>query len=203
MLVKICGIQNEKDLEVARLAGADLVGFIVDPSSKHFIAPKTAFNLNKKLNSQQSVLVVDNIQPADQLYQDIQPDYIQLHSLNKDLLIYFKNQQVKTIQAINVVDRSVIKTALEIEGLVDFILLDSKKTNQPSSLHDLNISAEISSLIPGKIILAGGLKPANIQRAIKKVKPVGVDANSFLNKESGYKDLELAREFVALAKGIN
>ena len=46
------------------------------------------------------------------------------------------------------------------------------------------------------LILAGGLCPSNVSRAINDVKPSAVDVASGVENESGYKDFELVEKFI-------
>jgi len=49
------------------------------------------------------------------------------------------------------------------------------------------------------VILAGGLNPENVESAINKVNPYGIDANSGLENEEGLKDFEKIRLFARKA----
>jgi phosphoribosylanthranilate isomerase len=50
------------------------------------------------------------------------------------------------------------------------------------------------------VILAGGLDPDNVARAIREARPDGVDASSRLESAPGVKDVELIRRFVSRAR---
>ena len=52
------------------------------------------------------------------------------------------------------------------------------------------------------MILAGGLDPLNLDEAIKKVKPFGVDVNSGVKNERGMKDYNKLKKFIFTAKNI-
>ena len=51
-----------------------------------------------------------------------------------------------------------------------------------------------------KILLAGGLTPANVGIAIARVKPWGVDVSSGIEREPGRKDPVLLKEFIEAAR---
>jgi phosphoribosylanthranilate isomerase len=50
------------------------------------------------------------------------------------------------------------------------------------------------------MLLAGGLDPSNVEEALDRVGPFGVDACSRLESEPGLKDAEAVRRFVAAVR---
>lgn len=62
--------------------------------------------------------------------------------------------------------------------------------------HDWEVSRRIVASAPRPVILAGGLTPANVGRAIRQVRPAGVDAHTGLEGPDGRKDPSLVRAFV-------
>ena len=54
--------------------------------------------------------------------------------------------------------------------------------------------------VEGRVMLAGGLGPANVREAIAAVRPWAVDASSSLEREPGVKDHDKVRAWVAAAR---
>jgi phosphoribosylanthranilate isomerase len=66
--------------------------------------------------------------------------------------------------------------------------------------HVWNISQKLVELSPKPIILAGGLKPENVGKAILKVRHAGVDAHTGVEGANGRKDREKIVQFVSEAR---
>jgi phosphoribosylanthranilate isomerase len=67
-------------------------------------------------------------------------------------------------------------------------------------VHDWAVSAELVRHSPRPVILAGGLNPANVRRAILAVHPAAVDAHTGVEAPDGAKDPDLVRAFVREAR---
>ncbi|MBU3704879.1 MAG: phosphoribosylanthranilate isomerase, partial [Ilumatobacteraceae bacterium] len=63
---------------------------------------------------------------------------------------------------------------------------------------DWSLAGDVA--IGPKILLAGGLTPANVSDAISQVRPWGVDVSSGVESEPGKKDPRLVRAFIAAAR---
>jgi phosphoribosylanthranilate isomerase len=67
--------------------------------------------------------------------------------------------------------------------------------------HDWDASRRIVESAAKPVILAGGLTPDNVGRAIVQVRPAGVDAHTGVEGADGMKDPVLVRAFVEEARG--
>ena len=71
--------------------------------------------------------------------------------------------------------------------------------DQPWAEHDA-LHWSRAAAASGRIMLAGGLGPANVRDAIAAVRPWAVDASSSLESAPGVKDHQLVRDYVAAAR---
>ena len=200
--VKICGITNKEDALYAAGCGADALGFIFYEKSPRYIEPDNAKTIiaalppfvttvgvfvNKDFNDIRDITLLTGVTVV-QLHGDESPSYCNL-------------VEGKLIKAIRV------KNYSSIEGLkkydVDVFLLDSFDKNSfggSGLTFDWKLAEKAKQY--GKIILAGGLTPDNVEEAVKKVAPYGVDVNSGVEKKPGIKNKNKVKEFIIRSKAV-
>ena len=200
--VKVCGITNREDLEVAVDAGADALGFVVDvPESPRSISLDRARDLVEVTPPfVQSVLVsvFDTVDRLETLCSCLAPDAVQVTgTLPRDAICeQFRGIQVIHAVAVNDQAGEVLPSAVRC----DAVLTDScvpgahGGTGKP---HNWNVSRAIKELIaPTPLILAGGLTPGNVRAAIETVRPYAVDVSSGVEARAGIKDPAKIRAFI-------
>lgn len=74
-------------------------------------------------------------------------------------------------------------------------------TGATGKVHDWAVSRRLAEVSPIPLILAGGLNPDNVRRAIRAVRPAGVDAHTGIESGDGRKDPALVAAFVQQAVG--
>ncbi|MDA0345271.1 MAG: phosphoribosylanthranilate isomerase [Proteobacteria bacterium] len=113
-------------------------------------------------------------------------------------------RNIPIMQAISVEDNSAIEFAKEYENVCEYFILDTSTTlvqgvGASGKVHDWKISKSIVDTVKVPVILAGGLSPDNVQEAIAKVNPWGVDSLTHTNRilEDGnfVKDIEKVKKF--------
>lgn len=212
--VKICGIQNEEDLNTAVAAGADAVGFLVGQihASPSFILPGTAARLAAALPPYVQPVLVTHYTNPDEIVDLVNRTgiyTIQLHggSTPEDVANLRTKliSQAKLIVAAHLKDDRQTLDLMDYYAVADAILLDScqpelRKVGGTGKVCDWDLAAKFTagSVVP--ITLAGGLAADNVAEAIQKVKPYAVDANSRLKNEDGKLDYEKALSFCRNAK---
>ena len=204
--VKICGITNKEDLEIAVDAGADALGFVVDvPESPRSVSLDRARDLVEATPPFVQGVVVSVFQTFDRLEtlcSCLAPDVVQLAgTLPRDDSIYEHVGGVRVIRAIAVNDQAVSHTALSLAARCDAVLTDSCVPGAHGGTgipHDWAVSRAIRERIaPIPFILAGGLTPGNVRAAIETVRPYAVDVSSGVEIRPASK---ITRRFAPLSK---
>lgn len=113
------------------------------------------------------------------------------------------------MQAVSVTGPESLDVALAYQEVADYLILDTQAPDIPGigasgATHDWSISREIVLRVRLPVILAGGLSPDNVARAVRAVRPWGVDSLTHTNHPlagGGFrKDLEQVRRFVRAAR---
>lgn len=199
MFVKICGTTSEEDALLAVAMGADAVGFVFAPSPRQ-IAPALAADIVKRLPREVlTVGVFRDEAPARvvEITNTAGLRAVQLHGHETPEQAQYVRERVPLlIQAFPAGDPAVARV---FEYKADALLLDAA-TPGSGQVFDWSM-AEVPDGI--RLILAGGLTPANVARAIAAVHPWGVDVVSGVEASPGRKDPVKVRAFVAAAKAAD
>lgn len=192
--VKICGISDVENALVAAEAGADAIGLVFAPS-------------RRRVTVEQAREIVDALPPFVTkvgLFVDEDParieevadacrlDVVQLHGSESPGFCAALGRTV--IKAIRVKDAAslAVMDGYRVAGF----LLDSyhpEVAGGTGRTFDWDLAEQVSGRY--RVILSGGLTPANVTEAIEKVRPHGVDVSSGVETD-GRKDPAKIREFV-------
>ncbi|MDW8313911.1 MAG: phosphoribosylanthranilate isomerase [Rhodovarius sp.] len=207
--VKICGIRDAATLTACRQAGADMVGFVFYPPSPRAVTAAEAAGL-ARLAEGGPLRVGLFVDPEDGLLEavltQVPLDLLQLHGAESParcaaIRARFGLPVMKAIGIGAAEDLSAIAT---YAPAVDRLLLDAKPA--PGALPGGNAQPFAWGLlqgvrVPRPWLLAGGLTPENVARAIAEAGAPGVDVSSGVESARGVKDAALIRAFVAAARG--
>ena len=209
--VKICGITNKSDLRSAIKAGTDAVGFVVGViESSRNISIRKAKNLIKMVPIFVDSVVVTITNDFDQIRKicrKLCPNAIQIHGdINSSDLSLLKSEipNMTLIKSIGANPKIAQHQSITAIKNFDAILLDSivqGKIGGTGVTHDWDLSLKIKQTIhPSPLILAGGLNPKNVRKAIDFVQPYAVDVSSGVEKTPGKKDRKKIIKFIKNAK---
>jgi phosphoribosylanthranilate isomerase len=200
--IKVCGIMNRTELTQAVSAGADGVGFIVEiDQSRHRLSARDAADLIKLVplfTKSVAVIAPDDVERAVELAMKTGADVLQVHgSLSAEDMAELKGRVAQKLVA-TVASDCTLDEIRDYAASADAVLLDTLCNGTlggTGAVHDWNSSAALVKSLKVPVILAGGLNPANVAAAIRKVGPYAVDASSGL-ETAGKKDPQKIFSFV-------
>ena len=195
LLVKVCGINRQKNLnQICRLS-VDMIGLNFYLGSKRYI---NNISINIKPNIKKvGVFVEPIIDELVQYTEDCKLDYFQLHG---EVSVDF----CESASSIKPVIKSFgVDEAFDFDDVMPFsfcpyFLFDTKSISHGGSgkKFDWEKLNEYQGDVP--FLLAGGIGPDDVER-IKKINHpqfVGVDINSRFEIEPGLKNVPMVEEFI-------
>lgn len=198
--VKICGLTNLADVQVAIEAGADLVGFIFAASPRQVtrhqvsaICEQLPADINKV-----GIFANQSLAEIKEVITNCELDYLQLHG--NESPDFCQQFQLPVIKAFRIEDRSSLEQLAQYQ--VDKYLLDTYVPNQLGGTgQTFNWQLAKEAQQSREIILAGGLDPSNVAQAVKTVDPWAVDVSSGVETKPGNKDQKQIKRLVKRVKG--
>jgi phosphoribosylanthranilate isomerase len=223
MWIKICGITRGEDALAAMQAKVSAIGFNCFPDSKRFIPAEQAANIAGMLRDTAAaqpelqlpefigVFVNASTDTILQTVQDVGLTGVQFHGDETPEQILACMQQLpgtKCIRALRVSADRVADCLAAVSALQrlirpDAVLLDAFVPGQYGGTGrtvDPSVPAAWRLAPRPPLVLAGGLTPENVARAITATSPAGVDTASGVESSPGIKDAAKIRSFVQEAK---
>jgi len=200
--IKICGNTNLDDALLAVELGADALGFVFYPKSPRHVKLVDAANICNALPpfvAKVGVFVNELEYEIEKALNECLLNALQFHG--DEPPGFCQKFAAKSIKAIQVRDEESLRTAEEYD--VDALLLDTytdESRGGTGRTFDWSLAVRAKEFLSAPIILSGGLTAANVQDAIRKVRPYAVDVASGVEREPGKKDPEKLRRFIELCR---
>lgn len=200
--VKVCGITNLEDAQLAAALGAVALGFIFYRKSPRAIEPEAASQIIRQLPPfvlSVGVFVNEEAGWVREVAERVRLDWLQLHG--EEPPEYCRSLGRNVLKAIRVHDQASLAQLRPYRGIVRAFLLDTYTAGQQGGTgqtFDWTLARAASSL--GPIVLAGGLRPENVAAAIQAAAPQAVDVASGVEAAPGKKDPERLRAFFQAVK---
>ena len=201
MLIKICGITRLEDALEAANAGADAVGFNFWRPGKRYIAPEDAARISTDLPREMrrvGVFVDEALPTVLEIALRVNLDVLQFHGSEPPEYLNSIETYVKW-KAIRV-EKDWSPATLEVYAGVEAFLLDAPGPTPGGTGQTFDWSRAIAARQWGRVILAGGLTPANVAGAVRTVEPWGVDVASGVEDAPGIKNHQMMRDFIRAAR---
>jgi phosphoribosylanthranilate isomerase len=203
MKVKICGITREEDALSAVEAGADALGFIFAEGSPRTIAVAAARHIIAQLPPLVTPVGVFVDAPRSKILQTIHHTGIQVVQLHG-------NEKPRDLEDIPVpvIKAFRIGRGFDIRTLGTYsagaYLLDTFLPGIPGGTgktFDWEIAVKAKAF--GPVILSGGITPANVAEATRRVRPYAIDVSSGVESSRGIKDPEKIRHLFNVVRSVN
>jgi phosphoribosylanthranilate isomerase len=198
--VKICGVTNWSDAQLAVDLGADALGFNFHAPSPRAVTPAQAWDIIRRLPPMVTAAGVFVNWPARAvaaLARALRLGAVQLHGDESA-------REVRELSgAFSVIKAFPMPPGFRLAALAPYsaasaVLLDGFRSGLRGGTGrtaDWNL-ARAAQRRYGRVILAGGIRPENVAEAIARVQPYAVDVASGVEARPGKKDARKMREFM-------
>lgn len=189
--VKICGATTPAAVAGALDAGADAVGFVFAPSVRR-IAPAQAARLAAPARGRlRCVAVMQHPEPEEiaEVLADFRPDALQTDADDFAVL-----ELPATLERL-----PVLRAGRELPVSLPARAVFEGPVSGAGAVTDWARAAALRAR-GVELVLAGGLTEANVDAAIRAVRPWGVDVSSGVESAPGIKSAEMIARFVAAAR---
>ncbi len=207
--VKICGITEETALRAALDGGADFIGLVFFAPSPRHVELEQAARLADMARGRAQIVAL-SVDADDELVEQIarivRPGYMQLHGTESPQ----RAEQIARICGARIIKAFRIRKGGDIlkahayAGIMDFPVFDAwvppqKAQGLPGGTGHAFDWAVLEAW-EGPYMLAGGLTPDNVRKALAITGAPMVDVSSGVEAARGRKDPRLIRQFLAAAK---
>ncbi len=195
--VKVCGITRREDALAAVEAGVDAIGLVFYPPSPRCVSVEQAAAIVRELPpfvTSVGLFVNADAETIAEVVGEVQIDLIQFHG--NECPDYCATHARPWIRALRMKDD--IDLAAEAARFADArgLLLDAYRPGVPGGTGETFDWSRIPAALAGRIVLAGGLDPDNVEQAVRQVRPFAVDVSGGVEAAPGIKDSDKMRRFV-------
>jgi phosphoribosylanthranilate isomerase len=206
-MIKICGIKSEENALLAAEAGADFIG-LVFASSPRQVTPAQAKNIVAALKKNKATVKAVGVfvnMPTPTVRKITDTCHLDWAQMSGDEpWEYCLDLSRPVIKVIKVghdnrpesVSQQLASGAQMLTGKKHIFLLDANDGNKYGGTgltFDWNLAKPVAEKFP--VIIAGGLNPENVGRAIKLIRPWGVDVSTGVETK-GIKDMKKVIKFI-------
>ena len=222
--VKMCGISKVETIPAVVDAKPDYMGLVFAPSKRQVTVDQAKtlveelhkqyanrYNRDAEQYSNQTlihqesiktvgVFVNETVENLLKIAEEVKLDVIQLHGDEDESFIQTLKEQsnVEVWKAVQV--RSAADTEVWIDSSADMLLFDAYHKDERGGTGEVFDWASLDEF-ERPFMLAGGIDSTNVARAIRTVRPYGIDISSGIETE-GVKDDEKIKAFTNIVRTI-
>ena len=202
--VKMCGISNVETIPAIVEAKPDYMGLVFAPSKRQ-VTVKQAKTLVEELHKQYEIKTVgvfvnETVENLLKIAEEVKLDVIQLHGDEDESFIQSLKEctNVEVWKAVQV--RSAADAEKWIDSSADMLLFDAYHKDERGGTGEVFDWSSLDEF-ERPFMLAGGIDSTNVARAIRTVRPYGIDISSGIETE-GVKDNEKIKAFTNIVRTI-
>ena len=209
--VKMCGISKVETIPAIVDAKPDYIGLVFAPSKRQ-VTVEQAKILVEELHKQYAVrynsetikivgvFVNETIENLLKIAEEVKLDVIQLHGDEDEFFIQILKEQsnVEVWKAVQV--RSAADAEKWIDSSADMLLFDAYHKDERGGTGEVFDWSSLDEF-ERPFMLAGGIDSTNVARAIRTVRPYGIDISSGIETNS-VKDNEKMKAFTNIVRTI-
>ena len=195
--VKICGITRPEQARVAARAGADAIGLMFYGPSPRYVTRARAQAVCAALPPLVSIVgVFVNPEPheVEAAIEDLPVDLLQFHGEESPELC--AKAGMPYMKAVRVRTRDDIVEAAACYTDARALLLDAHHDALWGGTGRQFDWSAVPDDVGRPIVLAGGLTPENVARAVRLVRPFAVDVSGGVESAPGQKDAQSMERFM-------
>ena len=209
--VKMCGISKVETIPAIIDAKPDYMGLVFAPSKRQ-VTVEQAKTLVEELHKQYAVrynsetiktvgvFVNETIENLLKIAEEVKLDVIQLHGDEDESFIQILKEQsnVEVWKAVQV--RSAADAEKWIDSSADMLLFDAYHKDERGGTGEVFDWSALDEF-ERPFMLAGGIDSTNVARAIRTVRPYGLDISSGI-ETNGVKDDEKIKAFTNIVRTV-
>ena len=209
--IKMCGISKVETIPAIIDAKPDYMGLVFAPSKRQ-VTVEQAKTLVEELHKQYAVrynsetiktvgvFVNETVENLLKIAEEVKLDVIQLHGDEDESFIQILKEQsnVEVWKAVQV--RSAADAEKWIDSSADMLLFDAYHKDERGGTGEVFDWSSLDEF-ERPFMLAGGIDSTNVARAIRTVRPYGIDISSGI-ETNGVKDDEKMKAFTNIVRTI-
>ncbi|MEI9930849.1 MAG: phosphoribosylanthranilate isomerase [Rhizomicrobium sp.] len=210
--VKICGINSVESADAAVRAGADFAGLVFHPASPRNLTREQAQGLAERMRGRVrlvALLADAKDEEIGAVAKSVRPDFLQFHGNETPERVGAARLQfgIPIIKAIAIADAADLARISSYADAADMFLFDAKAPASAARAGGHGVAFDWQ-LLRGRSfsrpwLLAGGLNPENVVRAIQTSDAPGVDVSSGVETAPGMKSAQMISDFVVAARSAS
>lgn len=203
-IIKVCGMREAENIREVEASGVDWMGFIFWPKSSRYVSEVPSYLPTKC--KRVGVFVDASIGDVMSQTEAFGIDLIQLHGQESPSYITQLRPhlpaQIQIIKALNIATTSDLEAAKRYEGVVDYLLFDTKGKCVGGNGEKFDWSMLDDYAGTTLFLLSGGIGPDDAERvkAFHHPKCIGIDLNSKFELSPALKDATKLQSFLSSLK---